>query len=106
MGLRAVFFDAGNTLVSLDYGVITERLRADGHRVATDEVRRAEQRARVRLDPHLGARSTETPDIFRLYLHYTLDGLGIAWDGAAERIADDLRAAKPPYGLWSTLVPE
>jgi HAD superfamily hydrolase (TIGR01509 family) len=106
--LRAVFLDAGNTLVGLDYEVITERIRADGHRhVSVADVRTAEQRARARLDPHLAAaRSTETLDTFRLYLRYTLDGLGIAWDPAAERLAGDLRAAKPPYGLWSTLVPE
>lgn len=108
MAIRAVFLDAGNTLVGLDYEVITERIRVDGHRhVSVADVRTAEQRARARLDPHLAAaRSTETLDTFRLYLRYTLDGLGIAWDPAAGRLADDLRAAKPPYGLWSTLVPE
>jgi HAD superfamily hydrolase (TIGR01509 family) len=106
MGIRAVFLDAGNTIVSLDYEVIAERIRADGHRVTADQVRRAEQRARVRLDPHLGGSSTETLDTFRLYLRYTLEGLGISWDAAADRIAGDLRSAKPPYGLWSTLVPE
>src|SRR5262249_18783315 len=42
--IRAVFLDAGNTLVELDYEVIAERIRADGHRVAADQVRRAEQR--------------------------------------------------------------
>jgi len=104
--IRAVFLDAGNTLVELDYEVIAARIRADGHRVAADQVRRAEQRARVRLDPHLGGRSTETIDTFRLYLRYTLEGLGIAWDAAADRIAGDLRVAKPPYGLWTVLVPE
>jgi HAD superfamily hydrolase (TIGR01509 family) len=104
--LRAVFLDAGNTIIGLDYDVIAERIRADGHAVTPAEVRHAEQRARARLDPHLGARSTETQDTFRLYLRYTLDGLGVAWDAAAERIADDLRRAKPPHGLWSTLVPE
>jgi HAD superfamily hydrolase (TIGR01509 family) len=103
---RAVFLDAGNTLVGLDYEVIAERIVRDGHRVEVPAVRRAEQRARVRLDRHLGLRSTETLDTFRLYLRYTLDGLGIPWDAAAERVADDLRAAKPPHGLWSTLVPE
>ena len=106
MALRAVFFDAGNTLIGLDYEVIAERIRADGHPVTPAQVRHAEQRARARLDPHLGARSTEAPDTFRLYLRYTLDGLGVAWDAAAERMTDDLRRAKPPHGLWSTLVPE
>jgi HAD superfamily hydrolase (TIGR01509 family) len=106
-GLRAVFLDAGNTLVALDYAVIAERLQADGHAVTVAEVRLAEQRARVRLDPSLkGARSTETLDTFRLYIRHTLDGLGIAWDAAAERVVQDLRRAKPPFGLFSVPVPE
>ncbi len=106
MDLRAVFFDAGNTLIGLDYEVIADRIRADGHAVTAARVRHAEQRARVRLDPHLGARSTETVDTFRLYLRYTLEALGVAWDASAERLSDDLRRAKPPHGLWSVLVPE
>jgi FMN phosphatase YigB (HAD superfamily) len=104
--IRAVFLDAGNTLVALDYDVIAARIREDGHRVTADQVRGAEQRARVRLDPHLASRSTEALDTFRLYLRYTLEGLGIAWDTAADRLIGDLKSAKPPYGLWSTLVPE
>jgi HAD superfamily hydrolase (TIGR01509 family) len=106
-GLRAVFLDAGNTLVGIDYAVIVERLRSDGHQVSLPDVRVAEQRARVRLDPWLAAaRSTERPDTFRLYYRYALENLGIAWDGAAERAVEDLRQAKPPYGLFSVLVPE
>jgi putative hydrolase of the HAD superfamily len=106
--LRAVFLDAGNTLVGLDYEIITARIREDGHaRLTVADVRAAEQRARVRLDPHLAAaRSTETSDTFRLYLRYTLDGLGIPWGPDGDRLVDDLRAAKPPYGIWCTLVPE
>jgi HAD superfamily hydrolase (TIGR01509 family) len=105
--VRAVFLDAGNTLVGIDYAVIVERLRGDGHRVSLAQVRLAEQHARVRLDPWLAAAgSTERPDTFRLYYRYALEGLGIAWDAAAERAVEDLRHAKPPYGLFSVLVPE
>jgi len=102
-----VFLDAGNTLVSIDHATIAERLRAHGHPLTVDDVRLAEQRARVRLDPWLaGARSTETPDTFRLYVRYTLEGLSLPWDAAAERILQDLREAKPPFGLFSVPVPE
>jgi HAD superfamily hydrolase (TIGR01509 family) len=106
--LRAAFLDAGNTLVGLDYDVIAARIREDGHaQVTGSDVRTAEQRARVRLDPHLGAaRSTETHDTFRLYLRYMLEGLGLAWSPDGDRLADDLRVAKPPHGIWCTLVPE
>jgi len=106
MAVRGVFLDAGNTLVGLDYEVIADRIRADGHAVSPATVRLAEQRARVRLDPHLGARSTEGTEVFRLYQRYLLEGLGIPWSEAALRIAEDLRHAKPPFGLFSVGVPE
>ncbi len=105
--LRAVFLDAGNTLIGLDYEVIAAGVREGGHRHVTAEaVRLAEQRARPRLDAHLGTRSTEARDTFRLYVRFWLEGLGIPWDPAAERLADALRAAKPPFGLFSVGVPE
>lgn len=107
MPLRAVFLDAGNTIVALDYALIAARLRAAGHPVSPNRVRHAEQHARARLDPHLArGRSTETLDVFRMYVRYVLDQLGIPWTEAAERIAEDLRTAKPPFGLWSVGVPE
>ena len=105
---RAVFFDAGNTILALDYEVIADRIRAGGHAVTVAGVRLAEQHARVRLDPHLGrGRSTEAVDVFPLYVRYLLEHLAIPWasDGI-ERIARDLETAKPPYGLWSVGVPE
>jgi putative hydrolase of the HAD superfamily len=107
MALRAVFLDAGNTLVALDYPLIAERIRAAGHRVTVEQVRLAEQRARARLDPHLGPnRSTEGLDIFQLYIRYVLDGLGVPWTPAAAEMARELRTAKPPFGLWSVEIPE
>ena len=106
MALRAVFLDAGNTLVGLDYDLIAARIRADGHRVTAERVRDAEVRARVRLDPHLAARqSTETADVFSRYVRYMLEELSIAWGDDGPRLAQDLRATKPP-GLWSVRLPE
>ncbi len=107
MALRAVFLDAGNTLVGLDYELIAARLRTDGHPVTADLARLAESRARVRLDPHLAVhRSTETADVFALYVRYMLDELGISWGEGSDRLVQDLRAANPPFGLWSTCLPE
>jgi HAD superfamily hydrolase (TIGR01509 family) len=103
--IRAVFLDAGNTLVGLDYAAIAARIRADGHAVDLDRLRTAEARARVRLDPHVAARgSTEALDTFAWYVRYVLDELGVAWSAAGQRIATDLRAADPP--LWSVPLPE
>lgn len=105
MTIRAVFVDAGNTIVSLDYDLIAARIRAHGHAATAESVRGAEERARVRLDAHFGPeRSTEAPDVFLLYFRYVLEGLGIAWSAATERVAAELRTAKP-FGLWSVAMP-
>lgn len=107
MAIRAVFFDAGNTLLELNYSVIADRLRAVGHPVTPEAVRAAEYRARVRLDPHLGpSASTESRDIFRLYTGYLLEGLGIARDGAVDRLSEALREYNPPVGLWDRPAPQ
>jgi len=107
MKIRAVLFDAGNTLLELNYAVIADCLRAEGHPVTPAAVRAAEHRARVRLDPHLAAdASTESRDIFRLYTGYLLEGLRIANDGTAERVCAALREYNPPIGLWTVPAPE
>jgi len=107
LALRAVFLDAGNTLVGLDYGTIARRIGADGHAVDVPMVRSAEARARVRLDPHLAAhRSTETADVFTRYVRCVLEELGLDWDEGSERLVQDLRAVNPPFGLWSVCLPE
>ena len=57
--LRAVLFDAGNTLVRMNYGAIAGHLQERGHAVLVDAVEEAEIRARVRLDADL-ARGVST----------------------------------------------
>jgi putative hydrolase of the HAD superfamily len=107
VALRAVFLDAGNTLVGLDYETIAARIRAEGHDVDVPRVRDAECRARVRLDPHLAARqSTEAADVFTRYVRYVLEELGIAWGEGGPGLVQDLRNAHPPFGLWTVRLPE
>lgn len=68
MGIKAVFFDAGNTLLTQDYEALAGILGRLGLSVGPEDVRRAEHRARVRLDRYLRAgRSTEDPSTIRFY---------------------------------------
>lgn len=68
MAIRAVFFDAGNTLLTQDYAGLAEILGRLGLAAAAEDVRRAEHRARVPLDRYLrGGRSTEDPETIRFY---------------------------------------
>ena len=101
MTLTAVFFDAGNTLVSLDYAAIVDVLEVEGFRVTRDEVWRAECRARVKLDPFLAqAEVRESRDVFSRYMRYACEEMGISWGERAERVLGRLSEINRREGLW------
>jgi putative hydrolase of the HAD superfamily len=106
--VRAVIFDAGNTLLRMNYGVIAEHLSGRGLAASPAEVEDAELRARVRLDPHLapGAASTESTVTHGRYLRYLLEHLTVTDDAEIEAIARWRRAYNPPVGLWNRADPE
>src|SRR5207245_8523778 len=91
--IRAVFFDAGNTLLRMNYAVIAAELLGHGVRVAPEEVQRAEWRARVRLDDEVLARSrpgasTESRASADRYLRYVLEELGVADAATMDKVAE------------------
>src|SRR5205807_10511048 len=79
--LRAIFFDAGNTLVRIDYAAIAGALAARGVRTTSEDLMRAEWKARVRLDADVFATgevaSTEARGTHNRYLAYVLEGVGV-----------------------------
>jgi len=104
---RAVIFDAGNTLLRMNYAVIAEHLRTRGHAASIEAVEEAELRARVRLDPHLApGASTEATVIHGRYLRYLLEHLAITDDAEIEAIARWRRGYNLPVGLWTRPDPE
>lgn len=107
--LRAVFFDAGNTLVRMDYAAIAAALGRLGVRVAPADVERAEWRARVRLDADLRAAgpagSTESRATAARYLSHVLDALGVRDAGVHAAMAAWRARFNPPAGLWTVLEP-
>ena len=106
-GLRALFFDAGNTLLEINYAAIRDCLVSHGHRTEAEAVRHAEYLARVKLDPHLAPwGSTEDRSIFRIYISYVLEGLGIEDPELIARVTKELREYNPPVGLWNVPHPE
>ena len=101
MMLRAVFFDAGNTILSLDYAVIVDTLNRQGFRVDREEVWRAECRARVKLDPFLAeVTARESPEVFARYVRHISEELGIPWGDEAKRLLEDLREINRRSNLW------
>jgi len=107
MSVRAIFFDAGNTLIRMDYPVIVAELARRGHVVTLADFERAEWRARVRLDATFtpGA-STEHPDTGERYLRLILDELGIRDAAIQSALAAWRRGYHAPMGFWTAMEPE
>jgi putative hydrolase of the HAD superfamily len=105
--LRAIFFDAGNTLIHMDYDAIAAALRREGVVVRAVDVQRAEWRARVRLDATFqpGA-STEHPSTGERYLAFLLEELGVASPATRAALIAWRRAYNLPRGLWTVAEPE
>jgi len=106
--VRAVIFDAGNTLLRMNYRIIADHLRTRGRVTSQDQVEEAELRARVRLDPHLapGASSTESAVTHGRYLRYLLEHLDITDEAEFDAIARWRRGYNLPVGLWNRADPE
>ena len=107
MALKAVLFDAGNTVMLINYAVVAEALAAEGLDVEEDRVRNAEYQARVRLDPILARRnSTEAPEIFRTYIRFVCEGLEVEWGAATERAFQRIAEYNREHNLWNQPNPQ
>jgi putative hydrolase of the HAD superfamily len=104
--VRAIFFDAGNTLIHMDYDAITAALGRERVAATVDQVRRAEWRARIRLDASFApGGSTEDPATGDRYLAFLLDELGVRDPDTATALAAWRRGHNPPRGLWTAVEP-
>jgi putative hydrolase of the HAD superfamily len=108
--IRAVLFDAGNTLIRMDYGAIAAELARHGVGVTPEAVQRAEWTARVRLDTDLFAPatgfSTETPTTADRYTRCLLEELGVSDARVAAAVVEWRRVYNAPVGLWTVAEPE
>ncbi|MFQ5882394.1 MAG: HAD-IA family hydrolase [Candidatus Methylomirabilales bacterium] len=101
MTLTAALFDAGNTLLSINYAAIVDSLKRENFPVSREEVWKAECRARVKLDPLLArAEVRESPEVFSLYMRLTCEEMGISWGERPERALGRLREINRRQGLW------
>jgi putative hydrolase of the HAD superfamily len=105
--IRGIFFDAGNTLIHMDYAAIATALAREGVAATAGQVQRAEWRARVRLDASFqpGA-STEHPDTGDRYVALMLDELGVRSPTTLAALTAWRRAYNAPQGLWTAAEPE
>jgi putative hydrolase of the HAD superfamily len=101
---RAIFFDAGNTLIRMDYAAIADALGRAGATVTPETLQRAEWQARVRLDADLLAPqhrvSTESRTVADHYLKYVLEGVGVTEPATVTAIVDWRRGYNVPIGIF------
>jgi putative hydrolase of the HAD superfamily len=103
---RAVLFDAGNTLLRMNYPAIARHLASRGHAVTVEAVEEAEIRARVRLDADLARGvSTEGRPAQDQYTTYLMDGLGFTDAEEIEAAVAFKRGYNPPAGLFDRADP-
>jgi putative hydrolase of the HAD superfamily len=107
---RTIFFDAGNTLIRMNYPVIAEALARHGVQVAPAEIERAEWQARVRLDTEVLARvaseaSTEDQSVAGRYFAYVAEALGLTDRSTLAALAEWRRTYNQPVGLWNAVEP-
>jgi putative hydrolase of the HAD superfamily len=103
---RAVLFDAGNTLLRMNYPAIAGHLATRGHSVAVEAIEEAEIRARVKLDVDLALGvSTEGRPAQDRYIAYLLEGLGLAGLEEVEAATRFKRGYNPPAGLFDRADP-
>ncbi|MBI4390907.1 MAG: HAD family hydrolase [candidate division NC10 bacterium] len=107
MPLRAVFFDAGNTLVHLRFDRMARAFAAEGLGREVEAIRAAERRARVRLDPIVaGEGSTEGEDVLCAYIRFILEELRLPWDGRGPSLVERVRALGRVEPLWGEPDPD
>ena len=104
--IRALLFDAGHTLLALDYPLFTDQLTARGHRVDAGVVRAAGGGARMRLDVERAGTGGPGRTGEGRYVRYLLDALGIADEAERRAIAEWRRGFNAPIGLCHQADPE
>lgn len=117
---EAVFLDAGNTLLHLDYAVMAEVVGRSHPGVRPEMLRVAEWAARVRLDAMLSrpeARasanassqphaSTENRKVFRQFMSMIFEEAGVALpEGTLARVLDELEDYQLAHNLWGRAHP-
>ena len=103
--ITTVLFDAGGTLVHLDYFFLHKELRQAGISLTRRAIRQAEYASRAEIDQRLRGLVADTDETRRQpYFAALLDQLGV--DAAtARRLIERFDAAHAQANLWRVMLP-
>lgn len=103
--ITTILFDAGGTLVHLDYFFLHKELRQAGIRVTRRAVRRAEYAAKIAVDRRVLGSARDTDETRRQpYFAALLDQLGVDTPTAAQ-LLQRFDAAHAQANLWRVMLP-
>lgn len=101
MAIRAIFFDAGNTLVWLDHPFLVEALREAGHACTEDQLMEAEYEVKLLLDEMArNGRGLAGPERGRMYFSELFRRVGLP-DDRFPPLGQRLFARHAERNLWS-----
>lgn len=103
MNLKAVFFDAGNTLIFIDPRVVLPVFRAHGAEVDEERFWKAEFQARTRLARQVeeGARGTED-HLWKDYFVHLFRGSGVP-EEALDAVGEEVISIHRESHIWTYL---
>ena len=106
MPIKAILFDAGNTLIFIDPKVVLPVLEEHGAQVSGEDLREAEFNARTRLTRRIEEGAFGTEDhIWNEYFKNLFRASGVSED-RLEKVGQRIREIHRENHLWSHMEPE
>lgn len=104
--IKHLFFDAGNTLVYPNFGLVAEKLAARGTRIAAEELERGEQRARFLLDDPKVIHGSTDGARWTLYFETIFRFCGVTDGTLVRSVLEELQRIHKVSNLWEIVPPD
>ncbi len=104
-GIDTVFFDAGNTLVGIDFDRLAEAVARAGIRASAEALEQAEVPARLVVDRPEHVLATLDRTRWKVYFRDMLARVGCADETQVEAAFAEIEAAHQALNLWQRVAP-
>jgi HAD superfamily hydrolase (TIGR01549 family) len=101
-----LFFDAGNTLVYPNLGLVALKLAERGAAVKAEDLDAAEQKTRFQLDDPDLIRTSNDDSRWNLYFRTIFRHSGVTDAAIVESVLEELRAIHRTSNLWEIVPPD